>query len=54
MREYQVKVVTDLDEIEYFIVTAASAQEAEYLATIMVENGETHLEGRHVINACAK
>lgn len=53
MREYEVEIVTELDEVEIIRVMANSPQEAEQIATMMVENGETHLYGRDVINACA-
>ena len=54
MREYQVEVVTELDEVETFTIEAFSPQEAEQIATQIVENGETYLYGRMVISAQAQ
>lgn len=51
MEEYEVEIVTELDEVEFFHVIAKSPIEAEQIATEMVERGETHLYGRVVICA---
>lgn len=53
MEEYEVEIVSELDEVEIISVTAYSHEEAEQIATIMVERGETHLYGREVISAKA-
>lgn len=53
MDEYEVEIVTELDEVEIIRVMTNSPQEAEEIATMKVENGETHLYGRDVINANA-
>lgn len=53
MQEYEVEIVTELDEVEIICVMAGSPDEAERLATEAVERGETHLDGREVISATA-
>lgn len=53
MEEYEVEIVTELDEVEIISMTAYSNEEAEQIATIMVESGETHLYGYEVISAKA-
>lgn len=53
MKEYEVEIVTELDEVEIFRVIAASPNEAEIIASNMVVRGETDLYGREVISACA-
>lgn len=51
MQEYEVEIVTELDEVEIIYVMAGSAIEAERLATELVEQGKTDLYGREVISA---
>lgn len=51
MQEYEVEIVTELDEVEIFRVMADSPIEAEQLAAEAVERGETNLDGREVISA---
>lgn len=53
MQEYEVEIVTELDEVEIICVMADSPDEAERLATELVEHGETSLDGREVISATA-
>lgn len=53
MEEYEVEIVTELDEVEYIRVMANSPQEAESIATQLVESGRTHLYGQEVICASA-
>lgn len=53
MDQYEVEIVTELDEVEIITVMANSPVEAEQVATDMVERGDTHLYGRDVINASA-
>ena len=53
MKEYEVEIVTELDEVEIFRVSAASPNEAERIVSGMVVRGETDLYGREVISACA-
>lgn len=50
---YEVEIVTELDEVEVFRVTAASPADAEQFVTEMVERGDTHLCGCEVICATA-
>lgn len=50
---YQVEIVTELDEVELISVMANSPEEAEHTATWLVESGRTHLNGQEVIYARA-
>lgn len=45
MEEYEVEIVTDLDEVGTIRVMANSPEEAEQIAIEMVENEETYLCG---------
>lgn len=51
MKEFEVEIVTELDEVEIIRVIAASPNEAEKIASDMVVRGETDLYGREVISA---
>ena len=51
MKEYEVEIVTELDEVEIIRVIATSPNEAEKIASDMVIRGATDLYGREVISA---
>lgn len=53
MNEYEVEIVTELDEVDILRVKANSPAEAVQVAIMMVENGYTYLDGRHVVSASA-
>lgn len=53
MYQYRVEIVTEVDEVELIPVMADSPEEAERIATQMVESGCTHLYGQEVISAHA-
>lgn len=52
MKEYEVEIVTELDEMAIIRVIAASPNETESIASDMVVRGDTYLYGREVISAC--
>ncbi len=52
MKEYEVEIVIELDEVAIIHVIAASPNETERIASDMVVRGDTYLYGREVISAC--
>ena len=52
MKEYEVEIVIELDEVAIIRVIAASPNETERIASDMVVRADTYLYGREVISAC--